>query len=114
MPDKKDYQLEFYAYQVVGTDVCHDPALKQPLTQPDELKEGFRYWCMGPAGEPREVKVTRVHGPSWRGESHGMIVSGSFQENRFPNPEEGSELTFGGWAAEVFGDTSRLVTADFR
>lgn len=110
MTDRKDYQLGFYAHQVSGTDVCHDRGLKWPLTALFEMEKGFVVYAMGPAGEAREITVTSVCGRNWGGESGGMIVSGSFQPDRYP---KGSVTEGGGWAAEMFGDASRIAMAEF-
>lgn len=127
MTDKKkeDYQLDFYAFQQSGGDLCSDVELKEPITKLHELEKGFVAYCMGPAGDVRKVLITEVTRLHWSGDSGGLVVSGSFQPDRFmPGDGEGlsrsSEGGFeikgkgsGGWAAESFGDTTRLAGAVF-
>ena len=76
MDDKKkeDYQLEFYAYEMMGTDVFSDPELTQRLTKPHELEKDCTVYVTGPMGETRKVIVKERTGNTWHGDDGHMIV----------------------------------------
>lgn len=112
MPDKKDYQLDFYAYQMIGTDVFADPEMTQRLTKSHELEKGFVVYVAGPMGETRKVTVTECHGGTWRGDDGHMMVSGDYQSDRYSHEVFENEPD-GGWVAGCFGDMAALARVDF-
>ena len=54
---------------------------------------------------PLQLKILSVCGRNWHGVTDGLIVSGSFQPDRYPNR--------GAWVAECFGDKTAIAKEDF-
>ena len=90
-------ELDFYAYQIAGTDVCHDPALRARLVNLDEMNTGMTVYCAGLDGDHWEVKVIRIDGNEWWGVSRSHFCQGKFHPRRFADVRSDD---ISGWVLE--------------
>lgn len=98
------HQLEFYAYQQIGTDVFADSDFTQRLAEKDQLVKGMEVWLHGPMSELRKITVKEVNGDTWSGDDGHMMVTGCYMNDRHPDA---------GWVASCFGDMRALARVEF-
>ena len=112
---KENYQLDFFAYELQGTDVFLDSECKHRLISFCELQKDMTVYAHGPLGELRAFTVTERKHHSWHGEDeHGMLVSGEYQHTRYEGCPDVATNQISGWAATCFGDKRALERVDFQ
>jgi hypothetical protein len=107
---RNKYELDFYSYQLTGTDVFRDSLLTDRLVEGHELEEGMTVYATGLLGETIKILVTEVDGRTWRGESRECLISGEFQPHRYA--QVASE-DVSGWALTCMGSLKGLERCSF-
>lgn len=102
VPKKNEHQLDFYAWEEIGTEVYDEPCAEphHVIRDPKALWEGREVFVPWAGGGMIRVVVDQADGTTWSGKSKGLLCSGPFCERR-------------GWTCTVFGDIRTLARADF-